>query len=93
LKAFFQTDSRGIEEILEDLPELRAADELDEVPHFTTWQKAERRLLDMESTQKLLQETIKAALSREQMDVGHRLRVQLTGTEVERGYIEFMKMA
>jgi hypothetical protein len=67
LKAFFQTDYRGIEEILEDWQELREAIELGEVPHFTTLQKAERRLLDKQSTQKLLQETIKTALSREQM--------------------------
>lgn len=41
--------------------------ELSEVPHFTTLQKAENRLLSKVMTQKLLQQTIKEALSREQM--------------------------
>jgi Transposase DDE domain len=67
LKAFFQTDYRGIEGILCDLPELGAAIGMTRVPHFTTLQKAESRLLNKATTRKLLQETIKAALTPTQM--------------------------
>ncbi len=68
LKAFFQTDYRGIETILEEWSDLRVVLELSEVPHFTTFQKAERRILDKASSRKLLQETIKSALTRGQME-------------------------
>lgn len=67
LKAFFQTDYRGIEEILESLSELRESIGLTKTPHFTTLQKAEKRLLDKASTRKLLQETIRKALTQRQM--------------------------
>lgn len=45
LKRFFQTDYRGIVQILKDFPELRRTLRLEKVPHFTTLQKAEARLL------------------------------------------------
>jgi hypothetical protein len=67
LKAFFQTDYRGIEKILIDLPDLGRSIELKEVPHFTTLQKAEKRLLDKASTRKVLVETIRKALTARQM--------------------------
>lgn len=67
LKAFFQTDYRGISEILESLEELRESIGLKETPHFTTLQKAEKRLLDKRSTGKLLVETIRKALTKGQM--------------------------
>lgn len=67
LKAFFQTDYRGIEEILGSLSELRESIGLDQAPHFTTLQKAEKRLLNKASTRKLLQETIRKALTNQQM--------------------------
>ena len=45
LKQFFKTDYRGIVQMLEDFRDLREALELEKVPHFTTLQKAEARLL------------------------------------------------
>ena len=45
LKRFFQTDYRGIVQILKDFPELQKTLGLKKVPHFTTLQKAEARLL------------------------------------------------
>ena len=67
LKAFFQTDYRGIERILTEWSDLRDVIEIEEVPHFTTLQKAEKRLLDKSNTQELLQKTIEAALTKQQM--------------------------
>ncbi len=45
LKEFLKTDYRGLVEFLADCPSLRAAIELQHVPHFTTVQKAADRLL------------------------------------------------
>jgi hypothetical protein len=67
LKAFFQTDYRGIEEILQDCPDWAGEIELEEIPHFTTLQKAEKRLLNKASTRKILVETIRKALTNRQM--------------------------
>ena len=67
LKAFFQTDYRGIEEILLDWPALTESIGMKEVPHFTTLQKAEKRLLDKASTRKVLQKTIEDTLTPTQM--------------------------
>jgi len=67
LKAFFQTDYRGIEEILLDLPNLVESIGMKSVPHFTTLQKAEKRLLDKKSTRQLLQQTIEETLTPTQM--------------------------
>lgn len=44
LKEFFKTDYRGIAEIIHDASDLRNILELREIPHFTTLQKAARRL-------------------------------------------------
>lgn len=45
LRQFFGTDYRGIAEYLKDLKDLRKALKLKKVPHFTTIQKAQQRLL------------------------------------------------
>lgn len=45
LREFFQTDYRGIVQLLEDLTDLQKALGLTKVPHFTTLQKAQQRLL------------------------------------------------
>ena len=45
LKTFFKTDYRGITAILTDLGDLRRTLGMRRVPHFTTLQKACRRLL------------------------------------------------
>jgi transposase len=67
LKAFFQTDYRGIEKILEEWSDLREVIGIKEVPHFTTLQKAEKRILDKSNTQELLRKTIETALTKQQM--------------------------
>ena len=45
LRQFFQTDYRGIVQLLADLTDLRAAIGLSKIPHYTTLQKAQQRLL------------------------------------------------
>jgi hypothetical protein len=64
LKQFFRTDYRGITAILADMPSLCEAIGLRKVPHFTTLQKACRRLLRAASAQKLLDATVARAYQR-----------------------------
>jgi len=64
LKAFFNTDYRGIVQILDDCPELGKAFGLQTAPHFTTLQKASRRLLTTANAEKLLQQSVKTGLGR-----------------------------
>lgn len=45
LRQFFQTDYRGLVQLVSEFSELRHVLELETVPHFTTLQKAEKRLL------------------------------------------------
>jgi len=45
LRQFFQTDYRGIVQLLEDLTGLKKVLGLTKVPHFTTLQKAQQRLV------------------------------------------------
>jgi hypothetical protein len=45
LKEFLKLDYRGVQQLLLDAPDLRAAIELTQVPHWTTLQKAADRLL------------------------------------------------
>ncbi|MCH7848713.1 MAG: transposase [Planctomycetes bacterium] len=54
LKQFFATDYRGIVEYLHDMPELCKAMQLTRIPHYTTLQKASRRLLCFSSVRELL---------------------------------------
>ena len=54
LKEFFKADYRGIMGILADTPGLRDAIGLKKVPHWTTLQKASRRLLCNAAFQRLL---------------------------------------
>ncbi len=61
LKAFWKTDYRGIVAMLSDLPELCAVIDLNVVPHFTTLQKAERRLLLSKGAEALISATLRMA--------------------------------
>lgn len=61
LKEFFRTDYRGIMEILIDSSDVRTVLELEEVPHYTTLQKAAQRFTSKRTITKLLQTTIAAA--------------------------------
>ena len=59
LRKFFKTDYRGIHNILSEWPQLRQALELgDQIPHFTTPQKASKKLLDDALIRKLLTQTL-----------------------------------
>ena len=62
LKIFWKTDYRGIVAMLADLPELRNVIGLTQVPHFTTLQKAEKRLLRSSAGGALLRSTIRLAI-------------------------------
>ncbi len=83
LKTFFKTDYRGLATLLHDCPDLRATVGLRCVPHFTTLQKASRRLLRLPRARRLLGATIRrhlrqrrrvrrAALDSTGLDCGHR---------------------
>jgi len=64
LKAFFKTDYRGVVVLLEDLPDLVATLTLKAVPHWTTLQKAPRRLLTLPAANRLLTATLGRLLGR-----------------------------
>jgi len=59
LKVFYQTDYRGIVAILADSPDLCETFRLSRVPHFTTLQKASRRLLRFRIANELLHNSVK----------------------------------
>lgn len=58
LKVFFRTDYRGVTAMLEDLPDLRQTLGLQRVPHFTTLQKAAKRLLLSIPANRMLDATV-----------------------------------
>ena len=64
LKEFYKTDYRGIAAILADNSDLRRTLGLQRVPHFTTIQKAGRRLLRNAPAQDLLDQTLRHARPR-----------------------------
>ncbi len=74
LKNFLKTDYRGVVAHLADHPELRKVLRLECVPHFTTLQKASRRLLASASARRLLGSTIR-------LHYGRRRRVESTAID------------
>ena len=74
LKAFLKTDYRGLVAHLSDCPNLCEAIELNRVPHFTTLQKAARRLLRSKHVDRLLDETVRRMM-------GRRRRVSLAAID------------
>ena len=58
LKEFLKLDYRKLAALLVDTPDLCKAIELDKIPHFTTFQKAARRLLLAVPARRLLDQTI-----------------------------------
>ena len=64
LKAFLRTDYRGLVAHLQDTPAWCEAIELAAVPHFTTFQKAARRLLRATPVAGLLDETVGQIMGR-----------------------------
>ena len=57
LKTFLRRDYRSITDLLADCPDLCQLIDLTHVPHFTTLQKAARRLLRSNTVQKLARRT------------------------------------
>ena len=85
LKTFFNTDYRGIVQILDDCPNLCKVFELKTIPHFTTLQKASKRLLKSPQASKLIESTVKAVM-------GKRKTVKLSAidsTGLQSGHISF----
>ena len=64
LKAFLKTDYRGVTALLADCPDLRAVIGRRRTPHYTTLQKASKRLLSAEATTPLLDATVKRFMAR-----------------------------
>ena len=64
LKTFFRRDYRGLVGILKDFDALRAYLNLTRVPHYTTLQKASRRLLNAPYAKRLFQGTVRRFLGR-----------------------------
>ena len=59
LKEFEKKDYRGIRQLLADCPELQEVIGLTSVPHYTTLQKASRRLLRQDRVRVLLDDTVR----------------------------------
>jgi hypothetical protein len=95
LKTFLKTDYRGVSEHLADHSDVRAAVGLARVPHFTTLQKASRRLLSAAVARRLFRAAVRRFLKRRRrvervaldstgLDVGHASRYYIrrrNGTE------------
>jgi hypothetical protein len=79
LKNFLRTDYRGLAAHLADNPSLVAVLELKQVPHFTTFQKASRRLLRAEPVRRLLKATVRLHLGRKRRV--KRAAIDSTGLE------------
>lgn len=66
LKNFLKTDYRGVTAQLQDCASLREVLGLQRVPHYTTLQKAARRLMASRPASKLLDATVREQLGRRQ---------------------------
>jgi len=64
LKNFLKTDYRGVTAHLQDCFSLQKVLDLQQVPHYTTLQKAAKRLLLSASAKKLLDATVRKQLGR-----------------------------
>lgn len=82
LKEFFKTDYRGIVGILDDSSDLRKTLELKSLPHYTTLQKAARRLTGKGPLDRLMDEILDASTDMKLMSDMIRLSaVDSTGFE------------
>jgi hypothetical protein len=79
LKNFLKTDYRGVVSLLNDTPFLATVLELKRIPHFTTVQKASKRLLTQGRVRRLLDVTVKRRLGRRQRV--RRAAIDSTGLE------------
>jgi transposase len=89
LKTSLGLDYRGLEGLLEDSADLCQLIGLESVPHYTTFQKASRKLLANTLVQALLDETVKRALGRRKT-VEHAA-VDSTGLECSAASNYFVK--
>src|SRR5581483_2252697 len=67
LKEFLQLDYRKLTALLIDTPDLCRVIDLVAVPHFTTFQKAARRLLQLSLAERLLDKTLRLARAMRRM--------------------------
>ena len=84
LKIFFKTDYRGIVTILNDCPDLCKTFNLSVIPHFTTLQKASKKLLCLNIANQLLESSVRvtneskeiklAAVDSTGLEAGHTSR-------------------
>jgi Transposase DDE domain len=81
LKMFFKTDYRGITEIIEEFSDLRQVLGLKYVPHFTTLQKASRRLLRVDRAKRLFSNTVHRFMRRRRRRRVRRGAMDSTGLE------------
>ena len=86
LKEFLRLDYRKLAALLEDAPSLAATIGLECIPHFTTFQKAARRLLRSQRAGRLLDETLGAAVRKRVMKK-RVSRAALDGTGFETRHI------
>ncbi|PJE64859.1 MAG: hypothetical protein COU90_01175 [Candidatus Ryanbacteria bacterium CG10_big_fil_rev_8_21_14_0_10_43_42] len=86
LKEFFKKDYRGIGEIIEDSSDLKRILELEEIPHYTTLQKAAQRLTKKNTLDKLITEILSLAVKGKIMKKKILLSA-LDGTELESHHI------
>ena len=106
LKIFFKIDYRGIVAILNDSSDLCKCFGLTCVPHYTTLQKASKRLLSLKVANELLYSTVKqstiqlAAVDSTGLEAGHisryfvrRKRSKQLQTHEETYYKRFPKLA
>jgi hypothetical protein len=89
LKAFFRVDDRGIVAILADLPEIRRTIGLRRVPHFTTLQKACRRLMASAIVADLIEATAEQVFGlRPQVELA---AVESSGFELQQASTYFVR--
>jgi Transposase DDE domain/Transposase domain (DUF772) len=90
LKNFLKTDYRGLVGHLADHPSLRALLDLKAVPHFTTLQKASRRLLASPRARRLLTSTIRRRYRRRRRRIASAA-VDSTGLECSAASAYFVR--
>lgn len=79
LKNFLKTDYRGVVTLLSDTPSLAKVLELQRIPHFTTVQKASKRLLTEGRVRRLLDVAVKRRMGRRKRVA--RAAIDSTGLE------------
>ena len=87
LKIFFKADYRGIVAILNDNCDLCKTFDLNAVPHFTTLQKASKRLLKQKVAEKLLIATIKNVIDNNKVELAAIDSTGLDSSYVSRYFV------